>query len=238
MTEASVLVRSTARQRLSALLDDQAQHAARLAELSTANGRLADIQSSEDAARSALANFDASRAGELAAWAQGKGPAPDAGAGAKRENLQRIFADAAAQSVAARQAAEVIVVEMQRENNAVAALAPQINATIAEILADEIDPMLVQLKLRAVELLRHRDRVMAGVSAVRQLAESGPADLMQPAFARLERLNGEVDKAVAAPAPQDEAARESIANWASFAAALRVDSNANVDAAVAAGIGG
>lgn len=218
---------SAARLRLAQLIDRRLGIEDNLRQLADAATKLREAQDAEGNAAAALNALDAEEARAMSDWSQkSSGPMPVFDQ-TRRQKLRTAVDAAAAQASAARKAAAANGAEQQRENSALKALEPQFAVTIAEILDEEMTPLLVDFDADKRALAAKAARIQEGVEALTQLAHQVGVEKGRPAFVVLEKLNARVHTAFGRLAPDNSTG--SLTKWLALAGRLRSDPLANLE---------
>lgn len=212
---------SEARLRLAQIINRKLSIERNLLHLSEAVAKLNEAADAEGNARAAYASLDAEESAAMTAWSKSAGPKPVIDR-TRRAKLKAELEDAAAQATAARNAASSIAAEQHRENLALKALEVPFALAIAEIIDEEMTPLLADFEVDKALLARKAARIQEGVEALTHLAHQVGADKGRPAFVTLEKLNGRVHTAFGGRLAPDNTTG-SRAKWLALASKLRSD---------------
>jgi hypothetical protein len=156
----------------------------------------------------------------MVAWSKSSGPKPVIDR-TRREKLKAELEDAAASATAARAAASSIAAEQQREAGALKALEPSFAVAVAEVLDEEMMPLLADFEAEKRTLAVQAARIQEGVEALTQLAHQVGAEKGRPAFVVLEKMNARVQTAFGRLMPDNTTG--SLSKWLALAGRLRAD---------------
>jgi len=218
---------SEARLRLAQLIDRRLGIEDSLRALAEAAERLIKVQGAEAEATSALAALEAAEASALSTWSKSPTTPMPISNPVRRDELLAAIRTAAAQASAARKAAAANGAEQQRDNAALRALEPGIAVAIAEILDEEMTPLLADFAADKRALAAKAARIQEGVEALTVLAHSVGVDKGRLAFTVLEKLNGRKHTAFAPLAPDTDTGSQ--AKWLALVGRLRADPLATLE---------
>jgi hypothetical protein len=211
---------SEARLRLAALINRRLTIESKLRHLGEATAKLQEAADAEGNARAAFNALDSEETQAMAAWSKSSGPKPVIDR-TRREKLKADLEDAAASATAARNAASSIAAEQQREALALKALEAPFAVAVAEVLDEEMMPLLADFEAEKRTLAVQAARIQEGVEALTQLAHQVGAEKGRPAFVVLEKMNARVQTAFGRLMPDNTTG--SVAKWLGLAARLRSD---------------
>jgi hypothetical protein len=214
---------SPARDRLQSILAERAELDTKLAELRASIARLADVERAPEIASNTLARLDAEAAAEMAAFATGAGAMPEVDEQA-REDAQRALSSAQAQARAAATARAGLEAQQTAAAQNIPSMVAYSNAAIADVLAEEIEPLAEEATATFAELVLKHERVVQMVDAIRDIATNLQGAPLSQASAALGAaatlMSGAFDK----PRADFDALLSSRAAINAFVADLRTDS--------------
>jgi hypothetical protein len=219
---------SAARLHLAKLIDRKLTIESNLRHLADAATKLQEAADAEGNAAAALNALDAEEARAMATWSQASsGPMPVFDQ-SRRQELKSAVDAAAAQASAARKAAVENGAAQQREAAAAKALEPEFAAVIAQILDEEMSPLIADYQADAVALAAKAGRIMQGAEALTRIAHQvGDTSKARPAFVVLEKLNEKLRIAFSRPAADSTGA--DLPKWMALAGRLRSDPLAKLE---------
>jgi hypothetical protein len=209
------------RARLAELIADRTGRLEEAERLRLTAERLAEAQDGVAPIEAKLTELDAAEAHAISKWARdgaaGPRPAPDI---ALRDKLVAELASARASAAAAGRAAAAIVAEREQKIAEAKLLDMAAAEPIAEIIADEMAPLLEEFRKEWAAIAIKRDLLALGSALMLSLAEeSTDIQSRAPTLRRLERLNSElgsvgveVSKAGIATGPLPDSAWLDLAN--------------------------
>jgi hypothetical protein len=218
---------SSARMHLADLINRKLSIESTLRHLSEAAQRLQDAQAAEGNATAALANFEAAETAAMADWSRSPSSPMPVGNPGKRDELEAAIRRASAQAAAARKADAANTAEQLRETAAAQAMEPQFAVVIAEIIDEEMAPLLAAFEADKASLAAKAARIQEGVEALTRLAHQVGADKGRPAFVTLENLNTRLHAAFARLAPDNTTG--SLSKWLALIGRLRADPLAKLE---------
>jgi hypothetical protein len=218
---------SEARLRLAKLIDRRLGLEDSLHALAEAGEVLIKVQGAEAEATAALAALEAAEAAAMGAWSQSPTTPMPISNPVRRDELLAAIRTAAAQASAARKAAAANGAEQQRDHAALKALEPLFAVTIAEIIDEQMTPLLADFAADKGALAAKAARIQEGVEALTVLAHSVGVDKGRLAFTVLEKLNGRKHTAFAPLAPDTDTGSQ--AKWLALVGRLRADPLATLE---------
>lgn len=212
---------SEARLRLAKLITTRRSAEEKIRHSEQALRLLREEQALERQATAELRALDEVEAARMADWSRNpEGPAPESDI-SRRAQLETKQRQAAAKASVARQAEAAIHADLRRENDELNAIEPKILSAIAEVIADEVmGPLLADLKHAVGVAVEKQTRLRAAVAAIFKIAHDGPAGEMKSAFEIASKLDDDLRKASAPPAPDSTPA---LAAWLKMANDLRAN---------------
>jgi hypothetical protein len=218
---------SPARMTLATLITRRNSIEDKLRALAEAGAKLQEAGEAEHRAGGALSALDAEEAKAMAAWSQASdGPMPVFDR-TRREKLVEELRAAGAQASAARKAAADNAAAQQREHGALRALEPQFAITVAEVLAESVEPLMEDFDTANRALASKAARIQEAFVTIRGLAEAlGNQDAARPLYVINEKLHERI-RTISDRAPPD--GENHAAAWSSLAVRLRADPLAELE---------
>ncbi len=227
--ETSVAALSPARQRLKDLLDQRAACEQRIASLRAARSRLMGTLDEAVRATKALIDFDAESGAATLAWAK-NALSKQAASQVDTNRRQELLTEKAITSenaAAANTAMAQLEADINAEARASQALQPEIDRTIAEVIAETCDVLFDDFVAAHRALIAKQSRINEAVATIVEIAHSGEHETMRPTFTLMQGLMEKVRVSVAPPATVTAGADH--AAWASLKARLRTDPLAELE---------
>lgn len=221
------LEHSSARLRLRDLQDQRAQHQRKIKEAKAAYDRLTGVIEIAGETRTALTEFDARSAEDVAAWARAhlKKELPSVDSSA-RQKLLTDHAIAQENAGAALTARKQFEQAMHAESLAIEALKIPEQHAVADVLIEEATgSALDELRRAVIAAVDKQTRVKTCFDALLTIAESGDPEAMRPVFDKLQTFSETLRLAAAPPAPDGTPHRSA---WLKLAADLTSNPNATL----------
>lgn len=187
--------------------------------------RLAEAQNAEAGPAAEMAALDAAEASASLAWSRSPDASPPTPNVALRAELAAKLDAARIGAVAARRAAQSLTGEHAAEARRIAEIESDFDALVAEIVVDELAPLVADFATATADLARQRARI----GAARELAlrsVEGRGLSIPTFFRKLERIDNELGDALGFPAPALVRAAESQADFRALMANLSHDAGA------------
>lgn len=217
---------SPAREKLRGLLDQRSACEKRAASLRVAEQRLVETLNEAVRTNQAVADFDAESAAAVLAWSKNsldkaKSPQVDA---AGRQELLIAKAIAAENAMAASAARNQLQADIQAEMRASKSLQPEVEDFVAQIIVENTEGLISKLQEAQLDVARRKHRLDQALRTVIDIAHQTGS---KATFNLMESL---AERFRTAGAPAFEASTADRAMWEAFAARLRTDAAAELEA--------
>jgi hypothetical protein len=226
-------VLSGPRARLAELHAERANRLREAEHLGATAERLAEAKNGVAPVEAKLAELDAAEAQAFSSWARngaaGPRPAPDI---ALRHQLVAELASARASAAAADRASAAIIAERELKIAEAKRLDLAAAEPVAEIIADEMAPLIEEFRKEWAAITAKRDLLARGSMLIRSLAEEPPdPEARTPTLRILEKVNADLASAGVESTEAESQARLSPASaWLDLANRLRAgDAAARVE---------
>jgi hypothetical protein len=217
---------SPARDRLAECLTARSEAEAKIAAANESMARLAGHEDAVNAARSELTAIDIADAAAVTLWAKsGDGAAPTTDV-ERREAISRALSQAESQARAAASARAALAAEMEAATQPLAGIATWSNVAVAQIVAEEMAPLIADLEDAQRSLAAKIERVKMLREHVIASAEGLPkgSEAAREVYLTAEAMAQDMQRAMTShPAPLD-ASVSSRAALREFVASLHDDS--------------